>query len=75
VLLHGWPGDHTDWNELVPRLTDAADVLAPDLRGFGQSDTYEADPKKSTRHTDRRAPLLGLWMKSASRTRWWQVMM
>jgi pimeloyl-ACP methyl ester carboxylesterase len=46
VLLHGWPGDHTDWDELVPRLTDAADVLAPDLRGFGQSDKYEADPEE-----------------------------
>jgi len=19
VLLHGWPGDHTDWDQLVPR--------------------------------------------------------
>jgi pimeloyl-ACP methyl ester carboxylesterase len=46
VLLHGWPGDHTDWDALVPRLRDAADVLAPDLRGFGQSDKYEADPEE-----------------------------
>jgi pimeloyl-ACP methyl ester carboxylesterase len=46
VLLHGWPGDHTDWDQLVPRLTDVADVLAPDLRGFGQSDKYEADPEE-----------------------------
>jgi pimeloyl-ACP methyl ester carboxylesterase len=46
VLLHGWPGDHTDWDQLVPKLTDIADVLAPDLRGFGQSDKYEADPEE-----------------------------
>jgi len=46
VLLHGWPGDHTDWDQLVPGLRDVADVLAPDLRGFGQSDKYEADPEE-----------------------------
>jgi pimeloyl-ACP methyl ester carboxylesterase len=46
VLLHGWPGDHTDWDQLVPRLKDVADVLAPDLRGFGRSDKYEADPEE-----------------------------
>jgi pimeloyl-ACP methyl ester carboxylesterase len=43
VLLHGWPGDHTDWDQVIPRLKDVADVLAPDLRGFGQSDKHEAD--------------------------------
>jgi pimeloyl-ACP methyl ester carboxylesterase len=46
VLLHGWPGDHTDWDEIVPRLTDVADVLRPDLRGFGQSDKHEANPEQ-----------------------------
>jgi pimeloyl-ACP methyl ester carboxylesterase len=46
VLLHGWPGDHTDWDQLVPRLTDVADVVWPDLRGFGHSDKFEADPEE-----------------------------
>jgi pimeloyl-ACP methyl ester carboxylesterase len=46
VLLHGWPGDHTDWDQLIPHLRDVADVLAPDLRGFGRSDKYEADPEE-----------------------------
>ena len=46
VLLHGWPGDHTDWDQLVPGLADHADVLRPDLRGFGQSDKHEADPEE-----------------------------
>jgi pimeloyl-ACP methyl ester carboxylesterase len=27
-------------------LTDVADVLTPDLRGFGQSDKHEADPEE-----------------------------
>ena len=46
LLLHGWPGDHTDWDQLVPSLTDVADVLRPDLRGFGASDKHKADPEK-----------------------------
>jgi pimeloyl-ACP methyl ester carboxylesterase len=71
VLLHGWPGDHTDWDQLVPRLTDVADVLATDLRGFGSQTSTRRIPRKSTRHTDRRAPLLRLWMNSASRRRWY----
>ena len=43
VLLHGWPGDRTDYDALVPLLTDVADVIVPDLRGFGQSDKHLAD--------------------------------
>ncbi|MFK3797167.1 alpha/beta fold hydrolase [Pseudomonas sp. NPDC088444] len=43
VLLHGWPGDHTDYDQLVPLLKDHADVVVPDLRGFGLSDKHEAD--------------------------------
>jgi pimeloyl-ACP methyl ester carboxylesterase len=46
VLLHGWPGDHTDWDQLIPLIQEVADVLAPDLRGFGQSDKHEADLEK-----------------------------
>ena len=43
VLLHGWPGDRTDYRDLVPLLSGCA-VLVPDLRGFGYSDKLEADP-------------------------------
>lgn len=45
VLLHGWPGDHTDYDQLVPLLAGHADVLVPDLRGFGQSDKPDVDPE------------------------------
>jgi pimeloyl-ACP methyl ester carboxylesterase len=34
VLLHGWPGDRTDWRAVVPRL-EGVEVIVPDLRGFG----------------------------------------
>ena len=44
VLLHGWPGDRTDYRELAPLLVDAADVVVPDLRGFGESDKPAGAP-------------------------------
>jgi len=44
VLLHGWPGDRADYRDMVPLLTPAADVVVPDLRGFGESDKHPADP-------------------------------
>jgi pimeloyl-ACP methyl ester carboxylesterase len=45
VLLHGWPGDRTDYRDLVP-LLPGCEVVAPDLRGFGHSDKHVADPAK-----------------------------
>ncbi|SEG54048.1 Pimeloyl-ACP methyl ester carboxylesterase [Actinacidiphila yanglinensis] len=44
VLLHGWPGDRTDYRAMVPRLADTCDLVVPDLRGFGGSDKHPADP-------------------------------
>lgn len=41
VLVHGYPFDHTTWNELLPHLENDFDVILPDLRGFGQSDVVE----------------------------------
>jgi len=44
VLLHGWPGDRRDYRLVAPALADVADVVVPDLRGFGESDRPTADP-------------------------------
>jgi pimeloyl-ACP methyl ester carboxylesterase len=44
LLLHGWPGDRTDYREVVPLVAAATDVIVPDLRGFGESDKHAADP-------------------------------
>ena len=44
LLLHGWPGDRTDYREVVPLLAPAMEVVVPDLRGFGESDRHPADP-------------------------------
>lgn len=35
LLIHGFPLNSSSWNDQVTGLTDVADVLAPDLRGFG----------------------------------------
>ena len=47
VLLHGWPGDHTEYRA-VAALLPTVDVVIPDLRGFGASDRHsderDADP-------------------------------
>jgi pimeloyl-ACP methyl ester carboxylesterase len=43
VVLHGWPGDRTEFRD-VARLLPTADVVAPDLRGFGTSDKHLVDP-------------------------------
>lgn len=38
VLVHGQPGDGSDWAPLVARLEDTHRVLAPDRPGWGASD-------------------------------------
>lgn len=37
VLIHGFPLDHTMWNAQIDALSRNHRVIAPDLRGFGQS--------------------------------------
>lgn len=44
ILLHGWPGFWYDWRSVIPQLSEHADVIAPDLRGFGDSEKPEGDP-------------------------------
>jgi 3-oxoadipate enol-lactonase len=39
VLIHGYPLDHTIWNEVLPLLEDSFDLILPDMRGFGESTT------------------------------------
>lgn len=39
LLVHGTPKTHYYWHRLVPLLTERFTVVAPDLRGFGDTDT------------------------------------
>ncbi len=38
VLLHGWPQTWHEWRRIIPALAAKYSVVAPDLRGFGDSD-------------------------------------
>jgi pimeloyl-ACP methyl ester carboxylesterase len=42
LLLHGFPGSAGYFREVVPELSQAAYVIAPDLPGFGESDVLPA---------------------------------
>jgi pimeloyl-ACP methyl ester carboxylesterase len=42
LLLHGFPGSAGYFREVVPALSQAAYVIAPDLPGFGESDVLPA---------------------------------
>jgi pimeloyl-ACP methyl ester carboxylesterase len=41
VLIHGYPFNRTLWNEQVAALSTSYRVIAPDLRGFGESDASD----------------------------------
>jgi pimeloyl-ACP methyl ester carboxylesterase len=60
VLLHGWPGDRTDFEALVPLLEGDADVVVPDLRGFGASDRHPAPPAEAYSAAAQARSVLGL---------------
>jgi pimeloyl-ACP methyl ester carboxylesterase len=60
VLLHGWPGDRTDYQALVPLLEGDAEVVALDLRGFGASDKHPAPPAEAYSAPAQARSVLGL---------------
>jgi pimeloyl-ACP methyl ester carboxylesterase len=37
VLLHGWPQTWSEWRHVIPPLAENYTVIAPDLRGLGDS--------------------------------------
>jgi pimeloyl-ACP methyl ester carboxylesterase len=41
TLLHGYPLDHTIWDDVADRLAKDARVITPDLRGQGRSPAPE----------------------------------
>ncbi len=38
VLLHGWPQTWYAWRKVIPELAKKFTVLAPDMRGMGDSE-------------------------------------
>jgi haloacetate dehalogenase len=45
VLLHGYPQTHYCWRRVAPELARSHRVVAPDIRGYGQSRAPSGGPK------------------------------
>lgn len=48
VLLHGWPQSWLEWRHIIPVLASRFTVIAPDMRGFGDSDKPTSGYDKRT---------------------------
>jgi 3-oxoadipate enol-lactonase len=61
LLVHGFPLDHSMWNAQIEALAAGCRVIAPDLRGFGQTPLGEVDPQRGLtmeQYADELAELL-----------------
>src|SRR5262245_10260901 len=52
VLIHGWPQTWYMWRDIMPGLAHRYRVIAPDLRGFGESSRPVAGYDKKTMSDD-----------------------
>ena len=53
LLLHGWPQHSYEWRHQIPALAGAGyRVIAPDLRGFGQTEAPPRGYDKENMATD-----------------------
>ena len=60
LLLHGWPETRRIWERNVEPLADAGfEVIAPDLRGFGDSPLAPDDRYDVAAHSSDMAELVG----------------
>ena len=48
LLLHGYPQTHLMWAKIAHRLAEKFTVVMSDLRGYGDSDKPESDPRHET---------------------------
>ncbi len=83
VFLHGFPHDRTLWSHQVSALSLKARCIAPDLRGFGESDVqgpyameqYAHDVRALLDHFDiERAAIVGLSMGGYIAMACWRAM-
>ncbi len=66
VLLHGWPSSWYEWRHVIPLLATGYRVIAPDLRGLG-------DSSRPSGGYDKKRLAADLWELLAGRlglTRW-----
>ena len=65
ILLHGYAQNSHMWRPLIPELAKTHTVLAPDLRGFGQSSKPATGYDKKSMAQDIHALALTLGIKRA----------
>jgi pimeloyl-ACP methyl ester carboxylesterase len=66
MLLHGYAQNSHMWRPLMARLADNHTVIAPDLRGFGQSSKPTAGYDKKTMAQDVHALAFSLGLRRAT---------
>jgi pimeloyl-ACP methyl ester carboxylesterase len=74
VLIHGWSSEGRYWNEFgyVSKLSDKFQVVVPDLRGHGESDTpKDRDFSDAAFASDVIAVLDDVGIESAHNN-WWK---
>jgi pimeloyl-ACP methyl ester carboxylesterase len=54
VLIHGYPFNRSLWTEQIPSLSNSHRIIAPDLRGFGDSDAFSRDEHDESARRGRR---------------------
>lgn len=52
VFLHGWPQTWYEWRKIIPALAERFTIIAPDLRGLGDSDRPMTGYDKRTLASD-----------------------
>ena len=57
VLLHGYPQNNLMWRKVAPKLAEQYLVLAPDLRGYGESEKPDASNEDHTIYCKRTTAL------------------
>lgn len=60
VLLHGWPEFWLTWQPVMSRLAGRFELIAPDLRGFGDSEKPAAAPSDEAGPEAHAADVLAL---------------
>jgi 3-oxoadipate enol-lactonase len=65
LLIHGYPLDRTLWSAQTRALTGIARIIAPDLRGFGESKMPQGSVTMDTYADDLRGLLDALGVKNA----------
>src|ERR1700678_3619440 len=57
LLIHGWPETWYAWRKVIPVLADQFTVVAPDMRGYGDSERPVGGYDKVTVATGLHEPM------------------